>query len=172
MRQFEDRPAKREAEKPFPHNTNYLVRSNGEIIGSRGKPLRPCVMKRGGYLGVSLWQNNKGKTWPIHQIVAITFHGERPTPKHHAAHNDGNKNNNFADNISWKTRIENEADKKIHGTSNCGERNGSAKITEREVKEIRGYIAIGVSIPILASAFGLKQTHVYSIASRRIWRHV
>lgn len=134
-------------EKAFPLNNNYIVREDGQIRSlSSGKILKPCTLKRGGYLGVSLWRNNKGKSYPLHQVVAITFHGDRPSPTHHAAHNDGNKRNNSAANISWKTRVENAADKNLHGTDNRGSKNWNAKLDENKVAEMRRYLRSGICI--------------------------
>jgi hypothetical protein len=124
----------------------YEVSDAGEVrrVGSV-RTLRATPAKRGGYLQVSLWTDGKGHTRMVHQLVALAFHGQRPSPDHHAAHRDGNKANNSTTNIEWLTRVENEADKIAHGTSNRGERNGSAKIADSVIAEIlaaprpRGY---------------------------------
>src|SRR5271157_6368187 len=122
----------------FPPCRSYCVTEDGKVgrIGSY-QWLAPARQKRGGYLAVSLYQNNRGKTWPVHQMVAIAFHGSRPSPRHDAAHNDGDKMNNHHSNIRWATRAENEHDKLAHGRSNRGARNGTAKLTAIQIKEIR-----------------------------------
>ena len=56
--------------------------------------------------------------------------------KRYAAHDDGNKLNNHYTNVFWKTQVENERDKIWHGTTNRGERNGSAKVTDTQAAEI------------------------------------
>lgn len=86
---------------------------------------------------VSLWENGKGRTFYVHQIVCISYHGPRPSPRHHAAHRDGDKMNNTPGNVQWVTKEENEADKIAHGRSNRGERNGSAKLTDEQAIEVR-----------------------------------
>lgn len=63
-----------------------------------------------------MWKENKGKT--------------------HFVHRDGNKRNNTPFNVQWITKEENEADKIRHGTSNRGERNGTAKVTDVQATEI------------------------------------
>jgi len=124
--------------RPFPLNPIYLVSPKGRVLRVDGMGwLRPCIMKRGGYYAVCLWEANKGHLWKLNKIVAWTFHGPPPTPKHHAAHHDGIKANNCRENITWKTKIENEADKIAHGTTNRGERNGMVKLTDVECAEIR-----------------------------------
>lgn len=125
--------------RPFPLNPNYLVSPRGRVLNwKRTGWLKPCVMKRGGYLAVSLWEQGKtrGHLWTLNKIIAWTFHGVPVPPRTHAAHNDGTKTNNTRENIAWKSKVENEADKILHGTTNRGERNGAAKLTNAQVREI------------------------------------
>lgn len=110
---------------------------HGDVVSIHtGKILRPAPRSPGGYLAVSLWEHGEGKTWFVHQIVALTFHGPRPSPTHHAAHHDGNKLNNHHSNVLWKTKVENEADKIGHGRSNRGERNGMSRASRSARGEI------------------------------------
>lgn len=54
-----------------------------------------------------------------------------------------------------------------------GERNGTARLTEDQVREIRTrYAAGGVSIPKLSQEFGVSRTQIHSIIHRRKWAHV
>jgi hypothetical protein len=126
---------------PIPGYPHYEISSDGRVfrIGS-SVPLRPVVAKRGGYLQVGLWKEGKGYTCYVHQLVAFAYHGPRPSPRHHAAHRDGRKLNNTAENVQWITKEENEADKIRHGTSNRGERNGSAKLTDAQAAELRARV--------------------------------
>lgn len=123
---------------PIPGHPFYEITADGEVfrVGSVN-PLRPVEAKRGGYLQVSLWEYGVGKTRYVHQLVALTFHGPRPSSDHDAAHDDGNKLNNRSVNVFWKTQAENERDKIRHGTTNRGERSGTAKLTLEQVREIR-----------------------------------
>lgn len=122
---------------PFPLSPSYAVTPHGDIVRiDTGAILRPSPRNRSGYLAVSLWEDGKGKSWFVHQIVALTFHGPRPSPRHDAAHDDGNKRHNHYTNVFWKTKIENERDKIAHGTSNRGDRNGMS----RAAREARGEI--------------------------------
>ncbi len=123
-----------------PGYPEYEVSENG-LVSRGGSILKPCRMKRGGYIAVSLWQYGKGKTWPVHQLVCMAFHGPRPTPKHHAAHDDGDKDNNHESNVLWKTKKENEADKVRHGRTNRGDKNWNTKIKDADVPEVVRRIA-------------------------------
>ena len=152
----------------FPGNRQYCVSESGKVgrIG-RYENLSPCVLKRGGYLAVNLWRENRGRTWPVHQLVCITFHGERPSPNHDAAHVDGNKTNNHWTNLRWATRAENEADKVRHGTSNRGERNGMAKLTDEQAAIVISESLRGVSRQTLAERYGVTPGAISNIVRGR-----
>ena len=53
-----------------------------------------------------------------------------------------------------------------------GERNFSAKLTERSVRELRDLRATGLSIYKLAARFGVAACTVRHVCHRRTWRHV
>lgn len=53
----------------------------------------------------------------VHKAVLEAFVGPAPSPRHEAAHKDGRKRNNRLDNLEWKLKEHNEADKKVHGTA-------------------------------------------------------
>lgn len=150
--------------RPFPLNPLYGVTRDGRVqrLDSQ-RWMKPCTLKRGGYLGLSLWQNNKGKMHYLHQIVAYTYCGERPSPNHCVAHADGDKTNNHADNLRWATRIENERDKIVHGRTNRGERNGQAKISDETARSIMAAYASGQKQQAIADRYGIDQGHVSNI---------
>lgn len=158
--------------RPLPGWPNYLIGSDGTVKNVNGHVKVPYPAKRGGYLCVSIWANNKGKLAPVHQLVAFAFHGPRPTPSHQAAHNDGNKLNCRADNIAWKTRAQNEADKLLHGTSNRGERNGQAISSVETVKEVKRLLRSGKRNRDIAAQLKREASWVGSIKMGRIWKHV
>jgi hypothetical protein len=155
-----------------PVNRNYAVSESGRVgrIGNYGW-LQPCRLKRGGYLAVNLWSKNRGRTWPLHQLVCIAFHGPRPSPKHDAAHIDGNKANNHWSNLRWATRAENEADKIRHGRSNRGERNGMAKLTNEQAANVVTEYAAGVTQAALAQRYGVTQGAISNIVRGKRRNH-
>lgn len=80
-----------------------------------------------------------GRAASAHRLVCAEVYGDPPTPSHEAAHSCGNGHVGCVAkrHLSWKTPLENSADKVTHGTINQGERSGSAKLTEAQVREIR-----------------------------------
>ena len=56
--------------------------------------------QKNGCLSVSLWKNNKGKSFLIHRLVAIAFI-PNPNNLYTVNHKDGNRNNNRLDNLEW-----------------------------------------------------------------------
>lgn len=63
---------------------------------------------RGGYRGVRLYRNNKGKTLRLCRLVAINFIAN-PENKPCVNHIDGNKENDNVNNLEWVTYTENMA---------------------------------------------------------------
>lgn len=170
QRKFVDTLATMPVVKVIPVALAYEIDESGNVrrIGSK-RFLQPCVLKRGRYLAVALWQNNKGRTWPVHQLVALAFHGPRPSVRHHAAHDDGDKMNNHWTNVLWKTKEENEADKIKHGRTNRGERNGSAKLTDAQASEIKARLAAGESPVSVAKDYPVSISTIQQI--KRGTRH-
>lgn len=104
----------------------------------------------------------------VHRLVCEAQHGPASTPKHEAAHSCGNSSCCNAKHLSWKTRAENEADKVVHGTAPRGERQGSSKLAEADVREI---IALSgkLSQREIADRFSVSQGNVHLIHQRKRW---
>lgn len=121
----------------IPFAPSYQITESGKVRRIGGSNfLRACALKRGGYLAVALSENGRLKTWPVHKLVAAAFLDKQPSSKHEIAHNDGDKLNNHWRNLRWATRAENERDKIAHGRSNRGERNGGAKLTDAQARQV------------------------------------
>lgn len=82
--------------------SGYEIRSDGQIIGPRGKPLKYHVSNAGYY---RVWI--RGKNRSVHRLVAQAW-VENPDAKPHVNHKDGDKLNNCADNLEWVTQSENQ----------------------------------------------------------------
>lgn len=124
------------------------------------------------YMKVGLTQPGKRKrTWCVNVLVCMAFHGLKP-PKHEAAHENGDRADNRPENLEWKTRKANLADRYRHGTINHGERNGQAKLTEATVKAIKKRCAQGVMQKDVAIEYGVCPRTVSDIATRKRWAYL
>lgn len=122
--------------RTIPGFSKYEASSLGRIRGQRG--IKKANSFNNGYMRIGLYSSSGAKIMMrVNRIIAITFHGNPPTTEHQAAHIDGNKLNNRADNIEWKTGIENMADRHLHGTTLSGPTHPCSKISHEEVISLR-----------------------------------
>lgn len=161
----------------IPSHPRYEASSHGRIRSLFGsgqwgikrkrdvpKILRQTVSKKHRYLQVTL---GPWKGW-AHIAICEAFHG--PCPEgHQVAHSDGVRNNNNADNLSWKTQTENERDKRTHGTLLFGESAPWAILSEQSVREIKQSV---LSQRQLALKYGVAASTIQNIKDGRSWKHV
>lgn len=157
--------------RPSLRNTRYLVGDDGTVVGPRGWKLTPSLSGNG-YWYVGIWQGDHSESVSINVLVCETFHGPRP-PRMQAAHLDGDTAHNNVSNLQWKTQLDNDADKDLHGTRARGEQNGKTRITERDVRFIRHIYAAGIkNIPQIAAIYRMDKSGVARIINRQRWGHV
>lgn len=124
---------------------------------------------QGGYLQAHFAIAGKDVSRTLHSVVAEAFIGPRP-PGYEVLHKDGDQTNNCSDNLRYGTRLENEADKEVHGTRQRGEKHKSSKLTEADVLQIRA--RVGERLEDLAAEFGCTFSNISAIQLRKSWRHV
>jgi hypothetical protein len=114
---------------------------------------------------------DRPKRYFVHRLVCEAFNGPPPQgEKRIVAHNDGDWRNNYYANLRWATYLENSADAKAHGRTCKGTRNKIAKLNDDKVREIRS--AEGVTQRELARRFGVSQSQIWMVRSRKSWRHL
>ncbi len=159
------------AVKDFPA---YSVTTEGVIYRSgRHTPVAQTPNTKG-YLTVNLSQGGVVSRRVVHRIVLEAFVGKRP-PGMHGCHKNGDKRDNRLCNLGWASPTENEAHKKLHGTSPIGSKNGASKITEDQVSAIREAKLSGGrywGAARLAERFGVATSTVIRAASGKQWGHV
>lgn len=96
--------------------------------------------------------------------------GEPPTPEHQAAHSCGRGHLGCVNprHLRWASRVENQAEMVEHGNSRRGVRNYFCKLTEDQVREIRG-VGYRESDGHLAARFGVSRTTISDIRNGRSW---
>jgi hypothetical protein len=156
----------------------YSMMPNGGYCGRGAKPPTvPRLLKPSkdckGYLFVGLCKDGKRFARKVHRLILETFVSPRPKGME-GCHNDGNKRNNSLSNLRWDTSKNNQADKKIHGTSSNGEKNGLSKLNEMQVRVIRRYCEMyGYgSQTEMAKVFGVNRPNISDIVNRKSWSHI
>lgn len=99
-----------------------------------------------------------------------TAHGPRPSDIHEAAHSCGNGSLGCGNpkHLRWDTPEGNHADKVEHGTTNRGERQWQARLTEADVRDIRAMLGTTKQKDI-ASLYGLNPCVISEIKTGRKW---
>ena len=89
--------------KDVPFDSNYKVSNYGKIFSKRTNKILKGELTEKGYIRVALTEH---KRYLVHCIVARTFI-PNPENKTQVNHIDGNKQNNYVDNLEWCTQSEN-----------------------------------------------------------------
>jgi hypothetical protein len=106
----------------------------------------------------------------VHGLVMRSFVGPPPAGME-ICHNDGLATNCRLDNLRYDTPTNNHADKIKHGTTNRGERQGSSRLKNEDVRKI---LALGRSVPqrVIGEMFSISPTHVCNILNRKAWQYL
>lgn len=127
-----------------------------------------------GYLRVGIVRGAKrsGSDKYVAHLVLAAFVGQRPEGME-ACHCDGNKLNNRLDNLRWDTPINNQFDKRLHGTHGEGEKHSQAKLNSLIVRVIRRASEKKYfNAKELAELFNVSVKQVRDIIARRQWKCV
>ena len=161
---------------------DYEISENGRVrritkglTRSLGHEPKGSLRQRDGVYWVFklMLPNGSKRIFQAHRLVCEAFHGPPPSPKHHAAHWDGDGLNNRFDNLRWATPAENIADKIRHGRVSIGARNGRAKLTDDQVRVIRSkFSGKRDDIRKLCKEFNLSRSAMRSVCSGEHWQHV
>jgi hypothetical protein len=134
----------------------------------RGRVLKQ-VAKEGRYLAVTLTAPGRRAQLFVHDVVALAFIGPKPEGLQ-TCHGDDVKTNNAASNLRYDTPQANNDDRWLNDGIAYGERHGRALLTEQHVREIRQRRNEPRST--LAAEFGVTASHIHSVQSRRVWKHL
>lgn len=113
----------------------YQVSSTGNVKNVKtGKTLKG-VPARNGYLIVILYNDNGGKHFRIHRLVAEAFI-YNPKNKPYVDHIDGSRTNNQVDNLRWCTRSENMRNPITIKRLRESTKDSRSKATERRKRKV------------------------------------
>lgn len=111
-----------------------------------------------------------GRVIKASRAMCILAHGQPASPALQAAHSCGNGRMGCVNprHLRWATQSENQADRVTHGTSNRGERCGSAVLTLADVVRIRALAGIERQRD-LARQYGVAQATISKIQRGERW---
>lgn len=174
--------------KPIPMFSRYEASNLGNLRSlnykrtGKVKNLKPGLSPDGYLKTMILDDDRKYRSCTVHLFVIMAFKGLRPDGLE-VNHIDGNKLNNNIENLEWVTRSENVLHAFRLGLEKPmrGEDNPTAKLTTKDVLEIRKFVAEARSSgkryygrSALAKKYGISSAYVKDIISKRrgIWSHI
>lgn len=149
----------------------YLISDLGILYSTREwRGVKYRIMKYNinsfGYPRYSLTKDGVTKNITAHKIVTTSFLGERPKGKE-VRHLDGNKLNFKLSNLTYGTALENARDRDLHNTTAKGEKIGSCKLTDSDVKYIRDNYRKKGDMVKLANKFNVSCSNIYQIIKNK-----
>lgn len=162
--------------RPVDSYSGYFISNLGRVksLKNGNETILSSWVNEDGYLCVNLWKDGKRKYFRVHRLVATAFiDNQHNLPE--VNHKDGNKANNFVENLEWVTRSQNVQHAFDTGLSIpfCGERNGRHKLTQNDVDEIRKIYIKGSRIfggGALAKKYGVTKKVIYDIINNTKWK--
>jgi hypothetical protein len=152
-------------------NHIYSVHSFGYILNTKtNRILKPVFVN--GYYKVGISLEGKVDRIYIHRIVAQKF---VPNPFSYLTvnHIDGNKLNNNANNLEWCTQKANvQHAYKIGLCPTNIKALQPAKLSEKEVLEIKELLKKKITQKVIATRYNIDQATISNISTRKTWSHI
>ncbi len=152
----------------------YEVSDRGRVralFAARGRRTPRLVGSKGGgvedYRQVGLTDVlGRRRTRRIHTLVLEAFVGPCPQGME-ARHANGDPTDASLANLTWATHVENESDKRLHGTAHAARRHH--RLTPALVHEVRELGKRGIDLSVLAARFGASEGCIYDVLAGRTW---
>lgn len=154
-----------------------MVSKNGEVFSLKANKILSQRKKQDGYLYVRIrLKDHSEKCLFIHRLIAQAFI-PNPEMKKEVNHKDFDRTNNCADNLEWCTRLENIRYSQEHGRykkayNNTGSKNPKAKLTEKQVIDIRKLYDSGMCIADIAKEYKRGWSTINNIVKGLTWTHI
>lgn len=159
------------------YNLPYKIDNMGNVYSYRLKKLFTPKITNHGYYEITLRdKNNKSKSYLVHLLVAKYHLNHIPIKGGLVVnHIDGNKLNNNVDNFEIVTRSRNSKHAYELGLNpgKPGEKSGMSKLKNEDVLKIRELAKLGqLSHKEIGKLFGISQSAISLIVSRKTWKHI
>lgn len=165
-------------------NQRYLISNQGRLLTTKHKNSnRHAIMlpakNHKGYLATMILIDGKLKSVTLHRLVASAWI-ENPQKKTQVNHINFVRHDNRLENLEWVTPAENtkysydagRIQKPICTNFVKGSKNGTAKLNEQKVKEIREkFKPYQYTRKMLALEYGVAESTIKDVILRR-WKHV
>ena len=148
----------------------YSITRDGRVWSwHRNLFLSPGLAGKG-YPMVVLFKDGKPHNRLVHRLMAQAYI-PNPDSKPEVNHKDGDKTNNFLNNLEWVTSHENRLHGYKLGLHGSGENHHQAKLKQAEVDYIREQYASGkYTFARIAKAFGVSTSLISKIVKRVKWK--
>ena len=154
--------------KEFP---NYSVSDKGRIRNDKFDRLMVPCHHSTGYRAVGFRDRSKKTSFLVHRLVGFAFvDGHEPGLE--INHKDGDKANNNAGNLEWVTKSSNHMHRTRVLKVGVGSGNGSSKLTESSVADIKTMLKGEDSHSKIAARFNVSRSNIGMIANGKTWSHV
>lgn len=145
----------------------------------KGRQIKGYICNHG-YKEITLSKNGKREKFLLHRLLGMLFF-PNPENKRTINHKDGNKLNNDLKNLEWATDSENlfhayrlglkkvteDMKEKIRG-----ENNNKAKLSVKDIIDIRAKLAYGMRQIDIAKFYNITQGTVSDINREKTWMHL
>ena len=155
----------------YPLKFDYYVTDDGRVWSDRTQKFLSFQYDKNGYVKIQMRStDNCSHRYSVHRLVMENFCPVENMDKLQVNHKDGNKTNNRLENLEWVTCEEN-----IHHAIQNNLRapiNGSAKLTEEQVKEIYIRAKNGETNVKLSKEYHINPDQIGRIRNKLSWKNV
>lgn len=155
----------------IPGCSRYQASSLGKIRSNFGKILKQREMENG-YFTVCIISDFETRWYPrlVSRLVCSAFHGPAGTEDVQVRHLNGLRFDNRSENLQWGTPIENQHDRKVHGTHLSGSSGPGSKLTPDDISEIRRMLGAGMVQRRIAEKFNVDPATICFIKKGKTYR--
>lgn len=152
-------------------HTDYLVSEYGDVYSEKRNLMMKSGVNKKGYVRIDLMIDGSKVGVSIHRMVALAFIGickECPDNEDmEVNHKDGDKTNNFVENLEWSTHAENIEHARETNLYQKGEVHFFNKYSDDTIYHICDLFVKGVSFNEITQLTGVPQTYLVNLINKR-----